>query len=114
MLPRKTSARRDPDARRTDARHAIPAGDRRRSHGRIGRHPGLQAEAAGDELGVAVGMIYNGGSSASDAQWLAVAGRRIHAYEAQAGATPNHVLFQSWMDKPDRAIPEADAAPSPG
>lgn len=70
---------------------------------------GLQVEAAGDELGVPVGMIYNGGSSASDAQWLAVAGRRIHAYEAKAGATPDHVLFQSWMDKPDRALPETDA-----
>lgn len=71
---------------------------------------GLQVEAAGDERGVPVGMIYNGGSAASDAQWLAVAGRRIDAYEAQAGATPDHVLFQSWMDKPDRALPETDAS----
>jgi len=71
---------------------------------------GLQVEAAGDERGVPVGMIYNGGTSASDAQWLAVAGRRIDAYEAQAGAAPDHVLFQSWMDKPDRALPETDAS----
>jgi hypothetical protein len=71
---------------------------------------GLDVEAAGDGRGVPVGMIYNGGSAASDAQWLAVAGRRIDAYEARAGATPDQVLFQSWMDKPDRALPETDAS----
>ena len=52
-------------------------------------------------------MIYNGGSATSDASWLATAGRRVLAYE-DAGPRSEHVIFQSWMDKPDRALPETD------
>jgi hypothetical protein len=70
---------------------------------------GIGVEAAGAERGVPIGMIYNGGSATSDAQWVALAGRRVAAYETDAGAQPDHVLFQSWMDKPDRALPETDA-----
>lgn len=55
---------------------------------------------------VPIGLIYNGGNAASDAAWVAVAGRRILDYEVDAGARPDHVLFQSWMDKPDRVLPE--------
>jgi hypothetical protein len=71
---------------------------------------GLAVEAAGRERDVPIGMIYNGGAATSDAQWLALAGRRVLAYETDAGGQPDHVLFQSWMDKPDRALPETDPA----
>ncbi len=69
---------------------------------------GMAVQAAGSARGVPVGMIYNGGSSTSDAQWLSLAGRRVLTYEADAGAQPDHVIFQSWMDKPDHVLPESD------
>jgi hypothetical protein len=59
------------------------------------------------ERGVAFGMIYNGGAATSDAQWVGIAGGRVVAHAA-AGAKPDHVLFQSWMDKPDRVLPETE------
>jgi len=71
---------------------------------------GVAVEAGGHERGVPIGMIYNGGAATSDEQWLALAGRRVQAYESDAGARPEHVIFQSWMDKPDRALPETDPA----
>jgi hypothetical protein len=59
---------------------------------------------------VPIGIIYNGGAATSDEQWLSVTVRRVTAYEADAGAQPDHVIFQSWMDKPDFALPETDDA----
>jgi hypothetical protein len=58
---------------------------------------------------VPVGVIYNGGSATSDASWLSLAGRRVLEFAAEAGADPAHLVFQSWMDKPDRALPDSDA-----
>jgi hypothetical protein len=69
---------------------------------------GVAVEAAGAARDVPVGIIYNGGAATSDAQWLSITGKRVVRYEAGAGANPEHVLFQSWMDKPDRALPETD------
>lgn len=69
---------------------------------------GLAVQQAGDSRGVPIGIIYNGGAASSDAQWAAVAGARVVTYEVGAGAHPDHVLFQSWMDKPDRVVPETD------
>jgi len=69
---------------------------------------GVAVEAAAAQRGVPVGIIYNGGAATSDAAWLAIAGQRVLAYEDDAGAHPDHVLFQSWMDKPDRVLPEGE------
>lgn len=71
---------------------------------------GVAVEAQAGARGVPVGIIYNGGAATSDEAWLSVTGRRVTAYETDAGAQPDHVLFQSWMDKPDHALPETDAA----
>jgi hypothetical protein len=71
---------------------------------------GVAVEAAGRARDVPVGIIYQGGYATSDEQWLAVTGQRVVAYETDAGARPDHVLFQSWTDKPDRSLPESDAA----
>ena len=71
---------------------------------------GLDVEAIGQAREVPIGMIYNGGSASTDAQWLAITGGRVAAYETDAGARPEHVVFQSWMDKPDRVLPETDAS----
>jgi len=75
---------------------------------------GWAADAAaiarfGEEFGVPIGIIYTGNQSdSSDDQWLAIAGERVKEYEGVAGSAPSHVLFQSWMDHPDRVLPETD------
>jgi hypothetical protein len=64
-------------------------------------------EEHGRNAGVAVGIIYNGNEAdPTDAIWLANAGERVKGYELDAGAHPDHVLFQSWHDKPDHLLPE--------
>jgi hypothetical protein len=70
---------------------------------------GVAVEHAVAEQDVPAGMIYNGGAASSDEQWMAVAGRRVHEYETGAGGRPAHVIFQSWMDKPDFVLPDGDA-----
>ncbi len=69
---------------------------------------GAAVREAGRARGVPVGMIYNGGAATTDAQWVASAGRRVLADEQAAGGAPDHILFQSWNDKPDRVLPESD------
>ncbi len=71
---------------------------------------GAAVRKAGAKRGVAVGMIYNGGAATTDAQWVAIAGQRVLADERASGGAPDHVLFQSWMDKPDHVLPESDPA----
>jgi hypothetical protein len=62
----------------------------------------------GSHIGVPVGIIYFGnGFEATDEAWLAAAGERVKKYELEAGGVPDHVLFQSWNDKPDFVLPES-------
>lgn len=70
----------------------------------------MSAEVAsvGESRGVPVGVIFNGGAATTDSAWLASAGGRVLAFEAAAGGDPDHVVFQSWMDKPDFALPESE------
>jgi hypothetical protein len=74
--------------------------------------PTWPAEVKGTEdfgrtFGVPVGIIYTGNfQDASDEAWLSIAGERVLRYEDQTGGRPEHVLFQSWNDKPDRALPD--------
>jgi hypothetical protein len=58
--------------------------------------------------GVPVGMIYNGGSAPTAAQWLQQAGLRVKRYEA--GGVADHTIFQSWNPQPDHVLPETDPA----
>ena len=68
-----------------------------------------QAEAYGREIGVPVGLIYTGnGFDPSDEAWLSIAGERVKQHELETGANPQQVLFQSWNDKPDHALPESE------
>jgi len=58
---------------------------------------------------VPIGLIYTGNwSDASDEAWLSIAGVRVKQYEIEASGKLEQVLFQSWHDKPDRALPESD------
>lgn len=64
----------------------------------------------GAGFGVPVGIIFTGNhSDPDDATWIAIAGERVKEYEATSGSLPRHVVFQSWMDHPDRALPETES-----
>lgn len=61
----------------------------------------------GKTAGVPVGIIYMGnGFDPSDEEWLSAAGERVKKLEMEKGGAPDHVLFQSWNDKPDHVLPE--------
>jgi hypothetical protein len=71
--------------------------------------PAEVAEVAdfGRSFGVDVGLIYTGNAfDATDQEWVSAAGERVKAYEVISGRTPDHVLFQSWHDRPDAVLPE--------
>lgn len=68
-----------------------------------------ELEKFGTSIGVPVGIIYFGNhGDPDDEAWLSIAGERVKNYELVHGGTPAHVLFQSWNDKPDHALPESD------
>ena len=69
----------------------------------------LQIEEFGREFGVPVGIIYTGNSQdPSDEAWLSIAGERVLRYEDEHSGRPDHVLFQSWHDRPDHVLPESE------
>jgi hypothetical protein len=69
----------------------------------------LQMEAYGRELGIPIGMIYIGNASdPDDSTYVAVSGERIIRHQFDDGGQPDHILFQSWVDHPDRVLPETD------
>jgi len=58
---------------------------------------------------IPVGVIFTGNyQDQTDEAWTSIAGERVKLYEAQAGGPPEHVIFQSWNDKPDHVLPESD------
>jgi hypothetical protein len=65
-------------------------------------------DAHGKEIGIPVGIIYTGNSfDKSDEDWLSAAGERVKKHEIVNGGSPDHVLFQSWNDKPDFSLPDS-------
>lgn len=69
-----------------------------------------QLVAYGVEHDIPIGMIYFGNHfDPDDATYLAVAGERIKKLELEAGVLPQHIIFQSWNDKPDYVLPETQA-----
>ncbi|MBM2843417.1 MAG: type protein, partial [Anaerolineales bacterium] len=66
-------------------------------------------EDFGRTFGVPVGIIYTGNfQDHDDEAWLSIAGERVRRYEDKTGGIPEHVLFQSWNDKPDAALPDSE------
>jgi hypothetical protein len=62
----------------------------------------------GSTAGVPVGMIYFGNDfDSTDEAWISAAGARVKKLELDAGVQPDHILFQSWEDKPDYVLPES-------
>jgi hypothetical protein len=69
----------------------------------------VAATAQARKRGIAATLIYNGGDRASsDLAWNEVARAHIDAYESGLGGRPDHLVFQSWMDRPDRVLPDSD------
>jgi hypothetical protein len=67
----------------------------------------LAIEEHGDELGIPTGIIYIGNfQDTTDEAWTSIAGERVKRYELQSSGKPDHVIFQSWNDKPDHVLPE--------
>ena len=74
-----------------------------------GSQEALTMQVYGQELGIPIGAIYLGNAfDPDDATWAAVTGERIKRHQLEDGGAPDHVLFQSWLDKPDRVLPESD------
>jgi hypothetical protein len=58
-------------------------------------------------IGEPIGVIYNGNpNDRSDRDWLNNALEHARAYEALVGGPPDDAVFQSWMQKPTRVLPE--------
>ncbi|GMV33693.1 MAG: hypothetical protein AMXMBFR60_15220 [Chloroflexota bacterium] len=67
----------------------------------------IAIEEHGDQFNVPVGIIYGGnGFDPTDEEWLSAAGERVKKLEIENGGVPDHILFQSWNDKPDHTLPE--------
>ncbi len=67
----------------------------------------ISIEEYGDEVNVPVGIIYAGNAfDATYEAWLSAAGERVKKLEIEKNGSPDHVLFQSWDDKPDHVLPE--------
>jgi len=68
----------------------------------------VAATAQARTRGIAATLIYNGGAARSDSEWNELARAHIDAYESRTGGEPDHLVFQSWMDHPDRVLPDSD------
>lgn len=65
--------------------------------------------AFGRAFGVPIGMIYIGNPyDPTDEVNISVMGERALRLEGEFGVLPPHVLFQSWIDRPDRVLPESE------
>lgn len=63
----------------------------------------------GSQIGVPVGIIYNGNAAdKTDEDFLSATGERVKKLELVTGVQPDHVIFQSWNDKPDRVLPDTE------
>jgi hypothetical protein len=64
-------------------------------------------EQHGRLIHVPIGMIYTGNPfDKTDEAWISAAGERVKKLEIEKNASPDHILFQSWHDKPDHVLPE--------
>jgi hypothetical protein len=58
---------------------------------------------------VEFGIFYLGDAGdTTDAEWLNKAFERARVYEVVTGGKPDHVIFESWNDRPDYVLPESN------
>jgi hypothetical protein len=61
------------------------------------------------QRGIPWGIIYNGADAdQTSADWINDATNHYVTWEAQGGARPDHVVFQSWHPYPQYVLPETD------
>jgi hypothetical protein len=66
-----------------------------------------QLEVASQTRGVDFGIFYFGNENdVTDLDWVNKAFERARMYELVAGGKPDHVIFESWHDRPDYLLPE--------
>ena len=67
----------------------------------------IAIEEHGNKIDVPIGIIYTGNAfDKTDEAWLSAAGERVKKLELEKNGQPDHILFQSWNDKPDFVLPE--------
>jgi hypothetical protein len=66
---------------------------------------GVESHARGVPFGV---IAIGDPAAASDLEWLQSGGARLSRLRFLKGVEPDHIVFQSWHDRPDRALPESD------
>lgn len=60
-------------------------------------------------LGMPLGIVYDGSpDAASDREWTDMALSNATMVECQLGIKPAQAVFQSWMDRPRRILPETE------
>lgn len=66
-------------------------------------------EGYAQERGIHFGVIYIGNfRMSSDRAWVDLVEQRIHHYEMVHGGNPDHVVIDSWQDRPNHLLPETD------
>ena len=60
--------------------------------------------------GIPFGIIYQGSTEQSSADWMNAARQRVLDYELHGGTPPDHVVFQSWTQYPEYSLPETDSS----
>lgn len=68
----------------------------------------LGIEQVADERGVPFGVFYNGAQETTAEQWLQLAAHHFSEFETVAAGTPDHVTLTTWVDQPDRVLPDDD------
>ena len=68
----------------------------------------LGIEQVADARGVPFGVLYNGGLETTSERWLQKAAEHVAEFETNAGGTPDHATLTSWVDQPDRVLPDDD------
>lgn len=69
----------------------------------------LGVEAVADERSIPFGILFNGGLSTTNDEYLLEIAELFAYYEGELGGTPDQVWIQSWHELPDRLLPDDDA-----
>jgi hypothetical protein len=61
-------------------------------------------------MGVPIGELVTGDAAdKSDAEWVRKAEERYAVWESEGRSTPAQVVFQTWMERPTRILPESES-----
>ncbi len=63
-------------------------------------------EDVADARGVPLGVLYNGGNATDSTSWMQALAEHAVVLEDDHGVTPQHIMFQSWFEYPELALPD--------